>query len=954
MANAPHGTILRHLRRLVDPPWLPQATDAQLLEAFRARRDETAFAVLVRRHGPMVLGVGRRLLRREQDAEDVYQATFLLLARQAGAVRNGEAIGAWLHRVAWRLATRTRARAASRSAHERQAGALRGNKATIQAAWSELQETLDQALHQLPGKYRAALVLCYLEGKSHEEAARVLACPVSTVGSWVSRGRRLLRDRLVRRGVTLSAAALATSLAAAPAVARVPTALARLTVQAARRLARGEPAAGVVSGSVNQLLREGLPLLAFNKLRLASALVLAASLLALSAGLWAHGTGADQPSDEAPQRADRSQRTAHAKLRKGSASAATSEQMTVTGQVVNAGGQAAAGAQVAVIGRDISPHRVYERDSLTVVLGQGRADTRGRFLLRVPRTSKRRFWQVYVLAVAPGHGLNKVDFDADARQPEVKVPLGRERIIRGRLVDLQGTPARNVQVQVLSVLGNWTRDRMFVEFKDSPRGLVTWPRPVTTDARGRFELRGLPAGMTVTLRAGDDRFARQSLVIRPQDHEADFSLAPAFLLEGTVKVGDTGQPVPRARLWVMPANQHPYDLQWRDWIEARADAQGHFRFGAPTGNYFYVMAYPAEGTPYLLVSKLIKRPRGNVKQQLNFALPRGVLVRGQVIEHASGQPVVGAAVVFVPHGDNNPFYRDDTRPVLQERGQNALSGPRGEFAIPVLPGRGHLVISGPTPDFVRTEITYQQLHGLSVSPGGRLYPDGVVALNLKPQPGPHEVVARLRRGVTLKGQIVGTVGKPVARAVLVSRAYLPTGMTISGKTADIIKDGRFQLHGCDPERTVEVFILDPSNRQGAVAKLSGKEAGRTVVVKLRPCGKATVRLVDKKGRPVPHLQVHVELIVTPGCHVTDDPPKRKREPEADACYMANLDPDGHAEHRLTSDAQGRVTLPTLIPGATFRLTGHRADRRLFNFDKHFTVNAGRTLDLGDAEVPPDR
>jgi RNA polymerase sigma factor (sigma-70 family) len=223
--------VLRHVRGLRQAADLAEAADGALLERFVLGRDETAFGQLVQRHGPMVLGVGRRVLGNHEDAEDVFQSTFLLLARKAAAVRKRDSVGSFLHGVAHRLALKARARRRERLTRERQMPARPSTEPDSAAAWHELQGLLDEALRAVPAKYRAALVLCYLEGHSHEEASRRLGCSVGTFGSQLARGRKLLQRQLSRRGLALPAAALATVLAANTTTAAVPAALCRTVVQ---------------------------------------------------------------------------------------------------------------------------------------------------------------------------------------------------------------------------------------------------------------------------------------------------------------------------------------------------------------------------------------------------------------------------------------------------------------------------------------------------------------------------------------------------------------------------------------------------------------------------------------------------------------------------------------------------------------------------------------------------
>ena len=206
MASTRSGVLLECVRQLSGGP---AVSDATLLSRFVVGRDEEAFAELLRRHGPMVLGVGRRVLKNDSDAEDVLQATFLLLARRAVSIRKRASVGCWLHGVAHRLARKVQTQDARRRVRERRAAAMQPREAPAAAAWNELQALLDEALRSLPEKYRAPLVLCCLEGKSQAEAASLLCCPLGTLCSRLVRGRKLLHARLTRRGLTLSAAALA-------------------------------------------------------------------------------------------------------------------------------------------------------------------------------------------------------------------------------------------------------------------------------------------------------------------------------------------------------------------------------------------------------------------------------------------------------------------------------------------------------------------------------------------------------------------------------------------------------------------------------------------------------------------------------------------------------------------------------------------------------------------------
>jgi RNA polymerase sigma factor (sigma-70 family) len=187
-------------------------SDAELLARFVSRQEAAAFEELVRRHGPMVMRVCQRVLAHTQDAEDAFQAAFIVLARKASGIAKQGSVGSWLYGVAYRVALQIKE---NTSKHRLPAQGIDGRtipdaRQTPAAVDGETRAILDQELNRLPEKYRAPLVLCYLEGKTTDEAARELGCPTGTVAGRLPRARDLLRDRLTRRGMAVSGAALAT------------------------------------------------------------------------------------------------------------------------------------------------------------------------------------------------------------------------------------------------------------------------------------------------------------------------------------------------------------------------------------------------------------------------------------------------------------------------------------------------------------------------------------------------------------------------------------------------------------------------------------------------------------------------------------------------------------------------------------------------------------------------
>src|SRR6516164_8636398 len=236
--------LLRHLRSMLDAPALATRTDRELLDAFASRRDEDAFAGLVERHGPMVLRVCRHVLRHEQDAEDAFQATFLVLARHYGSIQKCEALASWLYGVAYRTALKAKRGAARRRNHEARLRE-RTPPTAPSPTWDDVQAVLDEETQRLPESFRSAFVACVLDGQTVPAAAAELGVKDGTLSWRLARARQQLRQRLARRGIELSAVLAALSVAHGVSKAVVPAALARATVGFGLSVAAGEPAAAI-------------------------------------------------------------------------------------------------------------------------------------------------------------------------------------------------------------------------------------------------------------------------------------------------------------------------------------------------------------------------------------------------------------------------------------------------------------------------------------------------------------------------------------------------------------------------------------------------------------------------------------------------------------------------------------------------------------------------------------
>jgi RNA polymerase sigma factor (sigma-70 family) len=268
--------VLRHIRQLADAGSL--LTDGELLEGFVLRREEAAFEALVRRHGPMVLGVGRRVLHDGDAADDVFQATFLVLARHARRLDRCSPIGGWLYTVAYRLALKAKTDVQRRRRVEAASVRRATTDPLAELTARELCCLLDEELQRLPDKYRLPLLLCSVEGKARDEAARQLGWTTAQVKAGLERGRKALLRRLERRGVTLSAVLFAAGLTQQSAVAATSP-LVKATLKAVTLIATGQSASSTVAPSVAALVDSAMKSLAPPKLKTIVLLLLATSFL---------------------------------------------------------------------------------------------------------------------------------------------------------------------------------------------------------------------------------------------------------------------------------------------------------------------------------------------------------------------------------------------------------------------------------------------------------------------------------------------------------------------------------------------------------------------------------------------------------------------------------------------------------------------------------------------------
>jgi hypothetical protein len=634
--------------------------------------------------------------------------------------------------------------------------------------------------------------------------------------------------------------------------------------------------------------------------------------------------------------------------------------MFVVGRVLDPDGQPVPNATIMVHAALRQPGRGGGVEDLSPTsIGQARSDGSGRFRLDASRTTSARDHEVGAVALAPGYGAGWIEFDPDADQPAADITLRPEQVIEGRLFDLNGRPVRDAEVTVQdmgraipSLLAPLVPDSIagpsFSPFHGSD--LPAWPRPAFSDADGRFTLRGVGRGLRVVLAIHDPRFALTRARIdtdgASRSKAVTLALEPARIFAGRVTDAEADRPIPHARFVV---------VSWKGGLGTfnrfDADDQGRFRINPPAAERYDITVSSMSGPPYLDAStSSFVWPKGTVEHRVDYALHRGVPIRGKVVEEGTGRPVAGARVSF-----RSTRMHDET---TGDRNSHAATVADGSFRLAVLPAPGYLVVLGPTDDYV-----YRSIGGRVVEegkPGGpRFSAHALVPYEAKYGVEGPEVTVSLRRGETVAGRVVGPDGRTIPSAAMIGRILLAPSLGgwrfWNYAYKPYTRDGRFAVHGLDPDAEVPIHFIAAEEMLGATAMLSGKSAANgPVTVRLEPCGAVRARLVDRGKKPVAGFRGSrlIAMIVTPGPSRGDA--DQQDQVNGDSAAVLAIDPTHYADGPgPVSDADGWVALPALIPGATYRVqAGPR--RGPPTFRKDFTVKPGEMVNLGEivVERPP--
>ncbi len=945
MRSEPPGIVLRQIRTLWDEGRVGAISDEELLERFAGRHggpDEIAFEALILRHGPMVLGVCRRVLRDPHEAEDAFQATFLILARQAGSIRKGEVLGGWLCRVAYRVAARSRALAVRRGAIE-QPGLIPSGAAPPDqlAERDDLCAAILAEVQLLPEKYRLPVQLCYLEGQTHDEAARQLAWPVGTVRTRLGWARDRLRVSLARRGLALSAGLLGTALISLKATAQVPAPLVEATVAAAVGRASGTAAATLAAGVLRAML--------MLKLKLAVVVIVAAGSLAGAALPFARArVGRANPVVAAP--AGRGQEPATAR-----------EVRTVFFRVVDREAkQPVPGVTLKVwIDGKMARQQVTDESGRMVIALPEKEPERltitarkdglvpMRVYLRHFAAKETEIPRSYTLAMERGTSIGGIVRDEEGRPIEgVAVSLyedgpedrGREALdfdgITAR-TDAQGRwhldfipagldlghlhftfahpdfvswiDASNNQ-SILSPEQLRSRSGVVVLRKGLPvtgrvldrdgrpiagasvrlgdpfRHVTAWVTTIKTDAKGRFRI-GNTALREAPLSVQAAGYAPELVPVKVQPDlpPVEFRLGPGRTIRGRV-IDDRGRPVPGATVAASQWRGHQ-TLDWR----VETDAEGRFRWDDAPSDAVSLVVFKAGYDGMTRIAE----PTGQ-DLVLSIVPSRELRIRGTVTDAETGRPIETFTVVPGTEIGGPTLWTVEFAKVRH--------GGRYEFSFSEMgtqPHRARIEAMGYLP---------------AISPA---YPHNA---------GEKVFDVRLVKGEWVAGVVHGTDGRPLAGAEVVV-ATAP-GLDIDGgKSYQRIyhphlvtgPDGRFAFSPPDgPYRIVALHEL-------GYAEATGERLAESREMVIEPWGRVegTLRVA---GQPRPN-----ETVIA---SVNDEP-------------IEHQGPGVHYQSRAQTDANGRFVIERVTPGdvcVQWQLRGQSAqiDQDRYYQPEFLDVRPGRT------------
>jgi RNA polymerase sigma factor (sigma-70 family) len=980
MASSALAVGVRQLRGLATRQRRADENDEPLLHAFTTRRDEAAFVALVRRHGPMVLGVCRRVLGHEQDAEDAFQATFLVLARNAAKLRQTTALSSFLHGTAYRMALMAKRTAARRRKHEANAPARKEEGPGGELLWREVRTLLDEEIARLPETYRAVFVLCCLEGMSREEAARQLNLKEGTASSRLAEARKRLQRRLARRGVELTAllaaCALATPVSALPPMLRAST----IEVALARTASQTPPhVAALVQGIV--------PTALVGKTTMA-AIVLTVGML-LGAGVWACRT-APPPAAEQPEQAPQppaKKKVVNQRTEKDAVG-------RIKGRVLLPNGKPAAKAVIWRLQWDEATASV-KQTQLTITGADGRFEVE-------PKSS------ATLIASTPGLAPDWVK--TEFVDGELILRLAERATVKGRLINLEGKPVAGARVKVVAVK---------VPAADNPKAAVDafrlnpeWtgtampkvlsgPVPdstpeAKTGADGRFELSGFGTSRILELQIEvdgiesaklhvvlADDFDPKAVLPRPSERAKAMTrgtyrptvygprfthaVRPCQIITGVIRDEATGKPIAGAKVIGTTSSLRKFDHSaWHDAVESVTDREGRYRLnGLPKAKGRHLHVQPGDAP---CLDRLIEVPDVETFDpvRVDVNLSAAVVVEGRLADKATEQGVRGTAF-YLPLRSaaldrflvKHPEYGQTQ--AIRPSGVLAVTDAKGRFKLRVPPVPGVILARA---DTMHNPVTHYA--AIRVAEADRKYllkpPKEATQGNATSRQGPFEdevldtnvlihplrwengyavidpkkkaetvqVVLRFDPGRTKRGKIVGPDGRPLtgvkAVGVQATDERCPTTFSTDA----------YSVFALDPSRPRTMYFWHKEKNLIGAATLRGDET-EAPLVKMRAAGVVTGRMCDEAGKPIAGLEISFQL--------------SKRQP--DGAIRQTL--HGGALRSAITGTDGRFRLEGMFPGLELTVFAGRPGLRSVAISfPSITLKDGEVRDLGDGREESSR
>jgi RNA polymerase sigma factor (sigma-70 family) len=883
--------------------------DRSLLQRFVEADDQAAFAALVARHSKMVLGVCKRVLPTDQDAEDVCQAVFLILARKAPGTRWQASVGNWLYTAARKVARNAHRSATRRAAREGRAARPELVAPADPMTGRELAAVLDEELDNLAPRYREPLVLCYYEGLTRDEAAARLGVPVATLKSHLERGRKKLADAISARGCTLGVALLATAGNTATAASSPKL---NDTILAAVSGSPTDTVAALVKGeAVNGMLRK----------------TKYALLALLGLGVVGLGVVAQQPPEPRPL-SEAQPPAADATLAGKSAANPAAEDdtpmagttgRTFTGKVLDADGKPVPGAKLYYCFRDRGTTEVPAR-ATTDQDGQYKFTLGDRDIPNtVSAIGDDYLSGGFLVAKAEGHTWAWEQIRANTA--EVVLTCAADTIpVRGRVRDLQGKPIAGVRVIPLGVAtsekGELTSFLKAIERGEAVMGAMRrhtpnyWhdlyagsqrPSPLlpatTTDAEGRFRLDGYATDCVVELRFEGDMietsgvyfvtgkpaplptpkriteaddpagFLRREIPAVLKANGDDYIAAPGLIVTGIVRDTTSGKPVPAAVVETYRlAGQR---LAQNTIYHTSTDAEGRYRLsGLPTANGTVIRVRNTGDVPLLPVLKKVPETKLFVPATLDIELARGVWVDITTTDRATGKPIAGIVSYLAapldkkdpPDAGLDPVRIYDMRIPVPNDGRLRLA------VIPDRPAVLAFSASAGRSDLSKYPIAADAVKRSGLGSMASANFNAFIDVNPKAGSDPIPVRFTLDSSRRVEGKLIGPDGKPVS-------GVLATGLLHDWYIESILplQKAEFAVLGVEAEHPRLVCFRQPQLKLAGFVVVRGDEK-EPLAVKLQPAASVRGRLVDDAGQPVKGARlgfVELPIVRTREYHSTE-------------------------------------------------------------------------------------